>query len=729
MPDLAVAQPFQVAAARVDTDGDGDVVHLLGAQHLGGLDLPGVENLAPQGHDRLEVPVPGLLGGAAGGITLHQKELGARSVLGGAIRELPRQGRPRGHLFAHDLLAVLHARLGVGDGDIRDAIAGLRMLVEPEAECILGDAGDEGRRLPGREAILGLAGELGVGHLDRQDVAQPIPDVVRGELHAPGQEAAELAVVSQGLQQSGAEPVHVGAALGGGDEIHVALLGTLAALRQPDGRPVCRFRVALEAAEERLLRYPGQPLQGVHQVVRQAVLVVPLLALAAGLVVEAHPQAGTEHGLRAQRVLQARHRDLRGVEVAGIRPEANGGAGVALAHRPDDLEIALLVATGESHVVFLAVALDPDLEVLRECVHNRDADAVQPSGEAVVLVGELTAGVQTREDELDAGDFLFGMHVDGHSPPVVGDAERTVLVQGHVELRCEAGDGLVNPVVDHLECQMVWSRGVRVHPGALAHRFQTRQYLDVGSVVALAHGASITGIGLFRGKPRAARIVGHQTLEHRVAVDGPAVLVAHVELHERGAIAQGPTAVGVHPLRPRHAGEATVPRSEGEALHFLGGAAQSLVEDVARAVRRLDDDRVAENLVRGQRDRVHVDVVLVVGVPGVVAQGHQPARPRERRQLYLDLLPGLLRRLGLGLLRGRQILRQVGIVRVVTGDRGGGVQDGRDQSDQPGTRPVTGLGKVATGGFHWRPSVPCIGGELTTPGGENRGISTLNTSL
>ena len=48
------------------------------------------------------------------------------------------------------------------------------------------------------------------------------------------------------------------------------------------------------------------PAEFALEVVAQAVLVVPLVALAAGFVEQADGQAGAEHGLGAQQVLAAR---------------------------------------------------------------------------------------------------------------------------------------------------------------------------------------------------------------------------------------------------------------------------------------------------------------------------------------------------------------------------------------------------------------------------------------
>jgi hypothetical protein len=62
-------------------------------------------------------------------------------------------------------------------------------------------------------------------------------------------------------------------------------------------------------------------------------------------------------------MFQARDGDLGRIEIAGIRPEADRGAGIGLADCADDFELAALVAARETLVVFLAAAANPDFQV------------------------------------------------------------------------------------------------------------------------------------------------------------------------------------------------------------------------------------------------------------------------------------------------------------------------------------------------------------------------------
>ncbi len=301
--DFAKAQPGEIVAARLHPDRYRDVVHLLRAQHLGRVDLPGVQNLAAQRHDGLEVLVARLLGRTACRVTLDQKQLGALGVVGDAVGQLAGQRRPLGDLFAHHLAPRPLAGLGGSDGQFGDGLAQRRVLVQPQAEGILDHPGDEGGALARGQPFLGLARELRIGQLYREDVADVVPDIVRSQLDAAWQQIAELAELAHRLGQTGAQPVDMGATLGRRDEVDVALGDRLATLGQPHDGPVGRLRIALHAANEGIVRRQGlDARQFTHQVVAQAVLVTPLVELVGPFLSEADMQPGAEYRLGAQHV-------------------------------------------------------------------------------------------------------------------------------------------------------------------------------------------------------------------------------------------------------------------------------------------------------------------------------------------------------------------------------------------------------------------------------------------
>ena len=106
--DLVIAQADRSRRAGIDADRDADVVHFLRAQRSRRLDLPGVQDLAAQRHDGLELAVARLLGRAAGGIALDQEQLA--SALGSWLVQsasLPGSAGPADDALAHDLLRGL----------------------------------------------------------------------------------------------------------------------------------------------------------------------------------------------------------------------------------------------------------------------------------------------------------------------------------------------------------------------------------------------------------------------------------------------------------------------------------------------------------------------------------------------------------------------------------------------------------------------------------------------
>ena len=162
--DLAVAQLLQTGSAGVHANGNRNIVYFLGAQHLTGLNLPGIQDLAAQRHDGLKLLVASLLGAAAGRVTLDQKEFRTAAVLPHAIGQLARQRRTLGDPLALDFLAGLETATGMADRHFSNLLADIGVLVQPQAECILDHTRNKGRGLARRQPLLGLTGELRFGH-------------------------------------------------------------------------------------------------------------------------------------------------------------------------------------------------------------------------------------------------------------------------------------------------------------------------------------------------------------------------------------------------------------------------------------------------------------------------------------------------------------------------------------------------------------------------------------
>ena len=277
----------------------------------------------------------------------------------------------------------------------------------------------------------------------------------------------------------------MGAALRGRDQVDVTFGDRLAARGHPLYRPVHRLVLAGERADERFRRQQLETLERLEQVVGQPVLVVPLGRFLGLFDVKLDPEPGAQYRFRAQHVLQPRHRKRRAVEVFRIRPEAQRGARVFLADAAGLLELGFFVAVGETNGVFLALAAHAHVELLRQRVDHRHADAVQAAGKLVILVGKLAARVQLGEDNLDPGYLLLRMEIDRHAAAVIDHAERLVGVQNNPDLAGMTGNGLVDTIIHHLLREVIGSGGVGIHSRPLLDRFEPRQDFDRGGVVLI----------------------------------------------------------------------------------------------------------------------------------------------------------------------------------------------------------------------------------------------------
>ena len=115
---------------------------------------------------------------------------------------------------------------------------------------------------------------------------------------------------------------------------------------------------------------------------------------------------------------------------------------------------------------------------------------MQAAGELVVFVGELTARVQTTEDQLNGGNALFRVDIYRHAATVVDDFQRLIGVQDNVHAFGMACQRFVHTVINYFLAQVVWARRIGVHPRAAANRLKPGEYLNGISVIGLRHDLS-----------------------------------------------------------------------------------------------------------------------------------------------------------------------------------------------------------------------------------------------
>ena len=266
-----------------------------------------------------------------------------------------------------------------------------------------------------------------------------------------------------------------------GEAEHGLLVG-----RVPLHRDLDRALVAVALEEDDLLADRVLVLVEVPDEVLDAALVLERRLLALGAVIlDADLQPAREERGLAQALFEDREVELGDLEDLRVRQEVDGGArllrGLTLLERSlrDPPHVGLPMDE--------AIALDGDLEALRQRVHHRDADAVETARHLVTAaLAELAASVEHGEHDLDRGLALLLHDRDRNATAVVGHGDRVVGMDLDLDLVAVPGKGLVNRVVHdlvHQVMQATHTGRADVHAGPLANRLETLQNGDVLGVV------------------------------------------------------------------------------------------------------------------------------------------------------------------------------------------------------------------------------------------------------
>ena len=304
----------------------------------------------------------------------------------------------------------------------------------------------------------------------------------------------------------------MGASIPLGDVVGEAQHGLVVAVVPPQGE-IDLDPLLLAADDDDVLEDGRLGLVEVtHEGLDPALIVQDFLELLGpAMVLQLDDHARVEEGQLAQPVFQRLQVEIDVGEGGDRGEEGDLGARqdlAVVAHRriAGDLQAFDRVATGELHLMAFAVAVDDQLEPVREGVDDRDADAVQAARDLVGILVEFTAGVQLGHDDLGRRDALALMDVGGDATAVVGHGDRAVGIEDDLDQVGVAGQGLVDGVVDHLIDHVVQARAVvgvaDIHAGAFAHRIQPLQDLDgIGAVGGLFGGVFVT---------RGRCLVGHE---------------------------------------------------------------------------------------------------------------------------------------------------------------------------------------------------------------------------
>ena len=490
--DLVITQLGQVVVvfpADAGSQGRQEQADFLRRQHLVEAGLLDVQNLAAQRENRLRAAVAALLGRAARGVALDQEQLALLGVALLAVGQFARQRAGVERALAPREFAGLAGGLAGArrfDALLGDLLGLDRMLFEITAQLVVQEGFDEPLDFAVAEFGLGLALELRFRHLDADDRGQPFPNVLALQALLVLFEQAERSDISvDRTRQRGSQPDQVRPALDGidvvGERIHVLGIALVPLQGDVDRRAVLLAAQIYDFVQRRL---------GASEVFderRDSAFVEEVMAfIGFALVYDRDVEARIQKGEFAQPPRQDIEAELLIAEDLLIRQEDDPGA--ALFGRPDGFQGGLGRAAAIPLDVYLPGTFDLQFQEFGQGVDDGHADAVQPAGNPVGAVVELSAGVQLGQHDLGRGHAFGRMLFGGDTAAVIDDGDAAVGVDRDDDLRAVAGQGLIDRVVDEFENEVVQAPLARiadVHARPLAHGLQTFEDLDLIDPVGL----------------------------------------------------------------------------------------------------------------------------------------------------------------------------------------------------------------------------------------------------
>ena len=188
-------------------------------------------------------------------------------------------------------------------------------------------------------------------------------------------------------------------------------------------------------------------------------------------------------------------------------------------------------------LIDLAVAPDFEIERFGQRVDDRDADAVQTARHLVAVVVELAAGVQHGQHDF-GGRLAALVAIDRNAAAVVDDRDRAVDVNRDVDLIAEAGQRLVDGVVDDFVDEMVQARRTGrpdVHGRPLADRLEPFEDLDLVGRIIVDVGRR--AVAVVAGRHIAAAVDSDRRSSVSVPDRVVSLVIADLRCHARPCVA------------------------------------------------------------------------------------------------------------------------------------------------------------------------------------------------
>ena len=185
---------------------------------------------------------------------------------------------------------------------------------------------------------------------------------------------------------------------------------------------------------------------------------------------------------------QPASRNIGRIKEASVGRKAHGGAGAPPGRFLHRFEGTLGHAALEALTPAQPIAQHLNLQPAREGVHHRNPHAVKATGKAVIFIGKLAPGMKAGKDQLDPGDAVLRVHIDGHAPAIVAHGDGAPLLQHHLDAPGMARKRFIDAVIHHFLHQVVGPGRVRVHPRTFTNGLEAGEYLDrLGRIGCFRH--------------------------------------------------------------------------------------------------------------------------------------------------------------------------------------------------------------------------------------------------
>lgn len=148
-------------------------------------------------------------------------------------------------------------------------------------------------------------------------------------------------------------------------------------------------------------------------------------------------------------------------------------------------------AVGINLTVNFVIALNDQLQLLRQGVNNGNAYTMQTTGNFIRVIIEFTARVQNGHDHFRRRHALFRVNTGRNTAAVILYGDGVVAVDSNNDVFTVTCERFVDSVIHNLEYHVVQTGAVirvaDIHTRALTHRIQPFQDFDTGGVIRIRH--------------------------------------------------------------------------------------------------------------------------------------------------------------------------------------------------------------------------------------------------